>query len=150
MGLRPDTDAIHAALFALAASATVNDLPAFRFTKRRLMLPEDVPEQPALLYEQLSDEWEGAPQKFPKLRMRAHLWIYAQTPTADDDTTPAEILNPLKDAVINAIAPSEGSINQTLGGLVTAVWTESEIEFDEGLADQRGMVRIPVTMLATF
>lgn len=145
-----NTAAIFKALFDLAASTTINGKAAFLYTKQRLIQPESIPQLPALLMEQLPDRHESGLGKHAKVLLHAHLYIFAQTPKVDDDAVPADVLNPLKDALVTALAPPAGSYpNLTLGSLVSGVWIDGDIEIDEGLADRRGIIRIPITIMAT-
>jgi hypothetical protein len=146
----PNTDPIFAALFALATSATIDGNPAFAFTRRGMMPPEKIPSLPALLMEQLPDDYEAGLNRPPILHLEAHLWIFARVPAVTATSTPpGTILNPLKDAVIAALANFGPNYpNQTLGNLVSNIWINGKIDLDEGLADQRGIVRIPVRILA--
>lgn len=145
----PDTEAIYAALFALAAAATVNGAPAFKFTKRRMIQPEQCPHFPALLMEQLPEHYQANLNAPPIIHLEVRLWIFVDTPAIDDAALPATVINGLKDAVVAALAAGgDTQPNQTLGGLVSDAWIEGEILTDEGLPDQRGLVMIPVRILA--
>ena len=147
----PNSAAIYSALFALAAGAKINGVAAFAFSKQRLIQPESVDAAPALLMEQLPEDYEGGVGKHAKVILRARLWIFAQTPLPSDDRVPSDVLNPLKDAVLAALAPPPATYpNQTLGGLVTHTWIDGKTWFAEGLADQWGIVALPVTMVASF
>ncbi|MGH2507153.1 MAG: hypothetical protein ACRDHZ_07045, partial [Ktedonobacteraceae bacterium] len=74
-------------------------------------------------------------------------WIYAHS--NDPSVSPSSILNPLFDAVVNAISPKVGAFGgaQTLGGLVTSCHVDGEIMYDEGLLGDQAVCKVPIAIL---
>jgi hypothetical protein len=140
-----DREAIYKALFAL-----VKDLPEFITVSRRARLVKDVTaeEQPALFIEEgpgetVKNPVEGGESVF---NLYVDLGFYARIPD-DRETAPSSVLNPLIDAVCNALAPGAGEEQQTLGGLVYHCRIDGKILKNEGLLDGQASVVIPVEIL---
>lgn len=70
--------------------------------------------------------------------------IYVNTQDAE---IPAAILNPIIDALDNAIRPTAMQTRQTLGGLVENVWKEGKTIKIPGDIDGDGMAFIPLKIL---
>lgn len=75
----------------------------------------------------------------------ADVYIYVKT----DGESPSSLLNPLLDAVEQALQPQHPDINQwqTLGGLATHCWIEGTIETDEGTLGDQAVAIIPINIL---
>jgi hypothetical protein len=137
-------EAIYAALFAKVAA-----VPGFNTTSRRLRFHLDVAgaDQPALFMSQYREDAQTVPGLNTVWILRVNLFLYAMT-RPDVATPPAQILNPLVDAVIATLAPEPVSNKQTLGGLVQHTWVEGEIQTDEGVLGDQGIAVIPIVMKA--
>lgn len=141
-------EAIYAALFNLVAN-----VPGIVVAERRLRHWNDVRavEQPYLCVTQGN---QTATQGSPvigvnaKWQMEADIYIYVQT---TGKQVPGTVLNPILDAIEQALAPPFPDINkcQTLGGLVEHCWIEGTIETDEGTLGDQAVAIIPVHILAT-
>ncbi len=136
-----NSEAIYQAFFGLLSGSA-----SFQTSSRRLKHWSDVPpeEQPALFVCQKERDVESKRTNLPGIwHLEVQVWIYAWS--ADPDQVPSSVLNPLVDAVRDAISPNGGS--QTLGGLVTACQISGKIEDDEGLLGDQAVAMIPVTIL---
>lgn len=136
---------IFCALFEL-----LEQVPGFTTAERRLRHWNDVgsSEQPYLCLAQGQQSViQGDPAKGvkPKWTLSADIYIYVKT----DDEPPSSLLNPLLDAVEQALQPQNPDINQwqTLGGLVTHCWIEGTIETDEGTLGDQAVAIIPINIL---
>ena len=136
-------EAVYSALFN-----KLRDVAPFRVTSRRLQHWSDVApaDQPALFIAQRNEVVNPVPGLPYVWELRVDVYVYANT--RDDRTrAPAEILNPIVDAVVAALAPSPVTGNKlTLGGLVEHCWIEGEIVTDEGVMGDQGVVIIPVVL----
>lgn len=138
--MRGTREAIYSALFGL-----VSGCAPFAVTSRVLKDWADTPAQPAL-YQMQSGE--VAHEGFPGLPLRwtlsVRLFIYAQ---GDGGTggVPSQALNPLLDAVEQALAPAVGK--QTLGGLVESAWIDGQVNVYEGVLGQQAVAIVPVSVL---
>ena len=133
---------IYAALFA-----KVSAIPGLVTVSRRLRHWDDVPdvEQPALFQVQkreLQVPRKGLPAK---VTFECELYLYANSGN-DMSTTPATLINPLMDAIEQALKPDVNGF-QTLGGTVSHCWIEGEILGDEGYLGPQGVQIIPVKIL---
>lgn len=137
-------EAIYAALFQRLSA-----VPGLVTTSRRLRHWTDVaaPEQPALFQVQKEESVEQRPGLPPKRRLSVELYLYANS-GADPAVAPAQLLNPLVDAVEAALAPDTPvAAGQTLGGLVAHAWIEGRIETDEGALGDQAVAIVPVSIL---
>lgn len=135
---------IYAALFALLKTAA-----GFNTASRQFKHFSDVnsANQPALFLVQRDESVATVPGMPSVSTMSCDVLVYVHT-GGDKNTAPASILNPLLDAVFAALAPSQVTGKQTLGGLVQHCWIEGRIETDEGLLQQQGYALIPVSIKA--
>lgn len=134
---------IYQALFAKLSS-----INGFLTKSRRLQHWSDVPAgaQPALFQAQKSEnavKVRGIPTKWT---VDLHLYIYAYS--TDANASPSTILNPLVDAIENALAP-DSTGNQTLGGLVSHCSIIGNIETDEGVLGSQAVAIIPIQIVTT-
>lgn len=135
---------IHAALFTLLSNAA-----GFATKSRKLKHWADVSpaEQPALFQAHRSEVVEnpvrGAP---PKWSMGFDIYVYANT-SADPAQSPSTVLNPLLDAIVAALGPNAVTGVQTLGGLVHHCWISGQIQSDEGVLGDQGVLIIPIDVL---
>lgn len=133
---------IHAALFAKLQAVSKFNTASRRFKHWSDVLPAD---QPALF---LTRRVEVATQK-PVIGTA--VWdipfdvaIYVNT-GSDAAVSPAELLNPLLDAIEAVMVPDNLSTNKnTLGGLVQHCWIEGQIQTDEGVLGAQGVALIPI------
>jgi hypothetical protein len=144
MSLPPSREAIFTALFAL-----VSGLPQFVLTSRKFRLWDAVPpeQRPCLLqYQGPESNKEGQRQPLaPVRRMTAKFFIYTNVKEVD---VPATIMNPLLDAVDNALSPAIPGQVQNLGGLVSSCYIDGETIVVTGDLDGDGIAVIPITILA--
>jgi hypothetical protein len=136
-----DSEAIYAALFQLVSTVTANG-QGFVTASRVLKHWTDVAaaDQPAVFQCQNGENYKPRANLPPVVTLDCKLWLYAKN-AGDTDAVPSSVLNPLKDAIFNALAPSPAIERQTLGGLVYHAWIEGDVLTDEGvLGDQAAMV----------
>jgi hypothetical protein len=139
-------EAIMQALLTLVRQAA-----GFVTTGRRLEWISKAAGLPALYVIQTDNEYERHGTTFPpKLTIGAEIWIYAET---DPQQPPGAALNPLLDAVEQALQPPFPGGAQTLGGLVTHCWIggddgqKARLEIWEGHAGERAAAIIPILIL---
>lgn len=87
----------------------------------------------------------------PKVILAAEFWIYLYA--ADPSVPPSSLLNPLIDAIENAILPAYAISpysNQTLGGLVTWTRIDGGPKKAPGYVDNVGMAILPIKILVPF
>ena len=133
---------IFVALFALASGAA-----DFETATRRIKVYSAVAsgQQPALLQVELGEKWIAPPGMPPVVTLSCAIFIYCEQ--ADPMAPGSAILNPLLDAVTNAIAPDPFADEyQTLGGLVTHCRISGDVKIAEGLGGQCEAI-IPVEIL---
>jgi len=132
-------EAIFAALWALAPTAQVTT------SGRKLRHWDDLKSSdfPALFQAQGDDEIAAHGNLPPAHSMLAKWWVYAYTDPSQNKT-PAEVINPLLDAVEAALAPEPGQSAQTLGGLVDQCYIEGKVETDEGLLGDYSVAIVPI------
>lgn len=87
----------------------------------------------------------------PQVTLNAEFWIYLR---ADDPTLPpSPLLNPLIDAIENALLPATQVApysNQTLNGLVQWVRIEGGPKKAPGYVDNVGMAILPIKIMVPF
>ncbi|MGH7052550.1 MAG: hypothetical protein ACREFA_01835 [Stellaceae bacterium] len=140
-----ERETIYAALWALASSAA-----RFASANRRLRHWSDVSpaEQPALFMSEKGGEGRikalGAPVVWT---LRADFHIYAHS--TNPHISPAQILNPLIDALEAALAPMPVTGLQNLGlpGMVQHALVVGKIEIDEGVLGDQVVAIVPVEIL---
>lgn len=140
--MKSDRETIYAAIFAL-----VSGCAPFAVTSRRLVDWADAQAQPALYQIQ---KGEDAQEGFPGLPIRwmlhVQVFVYAKG-DGTEASLPSAALNPLVQAIDNAIAPPAGSPRQTLGGLVEHVWIDGRIEIFEGVLGNQAVAIVPISAL---
>ena len=89
----------------------------------------------------------------PKTTLNAMLYIYVRTELLDSDggASPAEILNPILDAIDLALKPDatdpvKGNVC-TLGGIVSHAWIAGEVITSEGTLGNIEVALVPVEVL---
>jgi len=138
---------IYSALFDLVSGA-------YKFTtkSRRLRHWSDVTPamQPALYQAQGNESIELPGRGIPaKVTLRAKLYIYARS-GGTPDSVPATIINTLLDAVDAALATTDASEEQTLGGLVSHCRVVGTIETDEGVLGDQGLAIVPIEIVVNI
>ena len=135
---------IYAALFAKLAG-----IGGFNTTSRRARILSDVPqeEQPALFVYQVNEMVNTVPSLESVHTLKADVIVYVWE--EDESVSPSIKLNPLIDAIENALAPEMLTNNkQTLGGLVEHCWIEGDIQTDEGVLGNQALAIIPILIKA--
>jgi hypothetical protein len=141
-------ETIYAALFALGGPAG-----DFNDSGRRLKHIQDLqPSQfPAFYQVQVTEKWQQqARSNLPPIgTLHVEWWVYVYN--NDGTTSHSTQLNPLIDALCGSLglpphftASSAGG--QTLGGLVTSIALDGQIDYAEGGLDDRGFARIPLVI----
>jgi hypothetical protein len=136
---------IYAALFELVAGAA-----GFVTAERRLRHWSDVApaEQPTLFMTRKSETAAvkalGAPLVWT---LNVELYLYAHS--SDPRLSPASVLNPLIDAVEDALAPSPTTALQDLGlaAMVQHAAIAGKIETEEGVLGDQAIAIIPIEIL---
>ena len=151
-------ETIYAALFAkvlLLRDQATQPIPAgkFRTVERRLRHWNDVPaeECPYIGQVQVSEVKRQARGQPPCWSFMLNWYVYVATQAqVTPGVIPAQLLNPLIDALEGVVAPdSKGRQDQvcTLGGLVSHCWIAGTIETSEGLLDDLEVAIIPIEIL---
>lgn len=142
---------IYAELFRRVTKAGPGADALYRTMSRLLLHWDDVPpeSQPALFQAQISEEClrvKGLPSKW---LLRLHLFIYVNSgPNPEAVKSPAELLNPLLDAIEVALAPDDqDNATCTLGGLVSHCWISGTIETFEGTMGSQEVAIVPIEIL---
>jgi hypothetical protein len=145
-------EAIWAAMFALFAPLLASAGGPFQTISRRARhWGSDTNPWPALYqlqrHEKPITNERGLPTKW---ELEGSLYIYAKNEinAAGGDSGGGQILNPLLDAVENALRPLPvlGNV-QALGGLVSRVFIDGIVEVDEGNLDFQAVAIIPVRII---
>lgn len=139
-----DRELIYSSLFRI-----VSDAANFATKSRRLRHWSDVApaEQPALFMSEKGGVGSKASTAYnapTKWVLSADIYIYAHS--SAPYISPAEILNPLVDAVERALAPDPITGLQTLGlnGMVLATWLSGKVDTDEGVLGDQALAIIPI------
>lgn len=146
-GKIPSREEVWQALFALLK--TIGPIMFTTYDRRVLPAPEFKPgDQPALLLCELGDEVQRQ-QVLSKQTWHGMIIGYAIKPSK---ATPGiTIINPMIDAVMNVLNadPTSGTLQQTLGGLVSECWVEGEIIKNTGDTNEDGQAvfSIPIRIL---
>jgi hypothetical protein len=119
---------------------------AFATAGRRLLMANQVAEQPAVFVRNAGEHWERSHTRMPpKVTMEIEIWLYSRG-GADPSMPPAVALNVLIDTVGRALSAFPGDA-QTLGGLVTHAWIEGAVELWPGDLDGQAIAIVPVKIL---
>lgn len=144
---------IYAAIFAFFAGLTAGGSPLFKFATRKAVPWEnvDASQQPALLQMQGRETAvyrKGMPTVW---RCQIELLLYVHTGALEDpDITPAQLLNPLLDAIEASIAVDDQFNDAcTLGGLVSHCAINGPIEMFEGNVGSEAVAVVPIEFLTT-
>lgn len=136
---------IYGALFA-----RLDALTEFTVRSRRLKHWTDTPssEQPALFVSQTGENASTQTGQPTKWLMQVDIYVYARCPKTQN---PGAVLNPLIDAVCNALNTPHPITGRTNLGVPGVEWVrvEGKIETDEGTLGEQAVAIIPVVILAT-
>lgn len=148
-GKIPAREEVWLAVFALLK--TIGPIMFNTYDRRILPAPEYAPKiQPALLLCELGDDVQRQ-QALAKQIWHGIIVGYARKPDNNKALAGITIINPMIDAVMNILNPdiSLGSLQQTLGGLVSECWVEGEIIKNTGDTDEDGQAKfsIPIRIL---
>lgn len=148
-------EAIYSSVFAFWQGLTLPSqgvpVPAFKTATRQLKTWDDVAaeDSPALLMQQreeLSQIKRGFPSKWT---LKVVLFVYVRTNAQSDSTQiPAQILNPLLDAIEDALVvddPTTGCC--TLGGLVSSCSIEGAIQIFQGNLGDQEVATVPISIV---
>lgn len=123
----------------------------FALTSRKLQHWEDVEVEsfPALFQIQTQESVQQVRGLPPKWTLGLSLYIYVRTMAQQDDSViPTQLLNPILDAVDNALRPDNLPVGTcTLGGLVSHAWISGPIETSEGLLGDIEVAIIPIEIV---
>lgn len=131
---------------AVAILAKLQGVAGFNTVSRRWRPVKDVApvDQPAAFLTSAGESVTCAPGMPATSEIDYDITLYAHV-KGDPAIPPSTILNPLTDAIIAAFKPDNPILNKvTLGGLVEHCWVEGNIETDEGLFGDQGVVIIPL------
>lgn len=149
----PTRNQVMTALFALVSSAA-----PFAWTERKVRLWGDVPQdqRPYLGMGERQENNAGNTRGLagaPVVRTwHAEFFVYTWAKdlvgsAPPGSPVPADLLNPLLDAIEDAMQPDALTGRQTLGGLVTHAWIVGDTLKVPGDIDGDGMAIIPVSIL---
>ena len=131
-----------------AVWARLEALPGFKTKSRRLQHWTDTPatSQPALFMAQTGEATATTTNQPAKWRLQVKLYLYAKAPT---NQAPSMTLNPLLDAVCNAIHAAHPVTGRPELGIDGLEWcrVEGAIETDEGTLGDQAVAIIPITIL---
>lgn len=134
---------IYAALFAKLAA-----VPGFVTMSRRLKHWNDCDKsiQPALYMAQTGESADTVRGQPTRWTLAVDVYVYART---DGELAPGPVINPLIDAIEQALAPNAIENAQTLGGLVEWCRVDGAIQTDEGTLGEQLVQIIPVLILVS-
>jgi hypothetical protein len=139
-------EAVQAALFALLTAGPAA-APGLITASRRLKPPQDVGAGncPALfqVYKGETVEWTG----MQPLKRVMHLELVLYAHCGDKSFPTSSLLNPLLDAIEQALGAGDPGRVQTLGGLARRVTINGKIETDEGLLGEYAYAIVPIEIL---
>lgn len=144
----PNTEAVMAALFALAQGVNSPATP-FNVMSRRMRHFNDVtPEEiPAFFqFQAPGRNTEGGVRGLPVHRLKV-FWICYLPGSQGLDDVVSPTMNNYYDALSNALLVPFGGMKNTLGGLVTNCYEDGQGINDEGLLTTPSLIVIPITIL---
>lgn len=142
-----DTEAIYAALFNQLKDNLGTQIKTY---SRKLKAADEIApaDQPALFQVQ-GNQVANAQTKLPnKWTLFADLFLYVHT-EGTDAQAPTELLNPLRDAIVDVIEPDTPTMEQTLGGLVHSCRINGTLEIFDGALGEQAIAVIPVEIIVT-
>jgi len=144
----PNTEAVMAALFAIAQGVNSPSTP-FNTMSRRMRHFNDVPpeEIPAFFqFQAPGRSTEGGVRGLPVHRLKV-FWICYLPGSQGLDDVVSPTMNNYYDALSNALLVPFGGMKNTLGGLVTNCYEDGQGLNDEGLLTTPSLIVIPITIL---
>jgi len=134
-------EVIYAALFSMLSSSG-----AYKTKSRKLQHWADVTasRQPALFQAQRTETASTVPGQPTVWNLQVDIYVYANT--SNKSEAPSQIINPLLDAIGNALAPDPITGKCTLGGLVQHAWIEGAIQTDEGVLGDQAVAVVPIVI----
>lgn len=131
----PTREAVFQALFA-----KLQNLAGIQSASRRFTMPSQIAigDQPALMLWQQAEDTSYNAARAPNRVWEA--WIIVAFTNTDPTIPGATIINPILDAIQNALLPDNPSTNTlTLGGIVVYCRIEGAIHVQTGDADTAGL-----------
>lgn len=121
---------------------------SFKYSSRRARMYTEMSlgEFPSLMMSQVAEVARKTTRIPVVWTFSVELLIYVHS-KGDLKDIPAQLLNPLIDAVTNSLKPDPGFAENTLEGLVERCAIEGEIVTDGGALDVHGFAIIPVTIV---
>jgi hypothetical protein len=102
-------------------------------------------EQPAIFMAQgdqiAEHQLKGSPYKWD---LSVNIYVYVKT---DGTTAPATLLNPILDAIENALSSKVPGMQQNLGGLCDTCYIDGAIQTFEGTLGTQEVAIIPIKIL---
>ncbi len=143
---------IFLALFNLVTTVQVGTPPAvpWKTKSRKLKLWNEVPVElrPAIFMAERTQQYYGAERPVPPKRTyNVMLFIYTNAKNATDANSGSAILNPLLDAIDDALKPSPMTMRNDLGGLVNHCYIDGDVFVDPGDIDGDGLAIIPIKIV---
>lgn len=139
---RPSREAIFAALFA-----QLETLPGLVTCSRRLKNAQEIQPEGFPAAFQIQDAqalaYKGTLPTNNTWKVSWLIYTYSTDPTV----APSTALNNLVDAATEILAPSPGQPANTLGGLVTHVGLDGNIQIFEGVLGDRAIAILPISIV---
>jgi hypothetical protein len=139
-----NSENVYSAFFALLSS-----VPGFTTYSRRLVMVEDcdATQMPALYMKCTTEKmFARSNDGVEAWDLEVDIFIYTNAP---DLTTPAApIFNPLKDSIVNSLAPSTLPLPSTQAGVQYNPFLSGPVLSFENWLGQKSVVHIPVTIRA--
>ena len=148
--MTPTREEVYAALFDKVTALSPGGGHKFAVVSRNLRHWSEVPieDHPALFQTQDSETVTNTRGLPPKRVLHVTLYVYVHTEAQHDrDSVPSMLLNPLLDAIDDALAPDNEDGTCTLDGLVSHCWIEGTIETSEGTLGNQEVAIVPVHIL---
>ena len=146
-------ETLYSRIFDYFAALTTGDAPLFKTATRVPTTWEQIPSEdtPALLMRQRSEHQKHRQFMPPAYTLNIDLLIYVHTLGAYDRTQiPAQILNPLLDALDGALAIDDPINNAcTLGGLVTWAAFNGTTQIHLGTVGDDTVAIVPIEVFST-
>jgi len=142
-----EREKIYAALFEKLKMA--GEITAVNTISRKFRHFVDVPsgEQPALFQLQVAETYRRRRGLPPVITLEVHWYLYIDT-SEDSNASPAILINPIVDAMEQAIEPDYCTSDvQTLGGLVSHAWIEGTEKIYEGNLGNQAIVQMIINIL---
>jgi len=142
---------VYAAVFAFFAALTQGGAPLFRLATRKAEHWDQAAaeDSPCLFMRQRTENASRVKGRPTIWRLSVDLLLYARTNAQNDpDVVPAQVLNPLLDAIEAALTPDDPMNDAcTLGGLVSHAAIEGTVEIFEGTQGDEAVAVVPLTLV---